>query len=352
MRDNVKIKKAEVSCDFENKLWQKEQEDCMMKINALMMDSTDNVVTCVTEVAKGETVVYMQGEKVCTITALDDIPYCHKIAVKDIGKGEAVIKYGESLGETSEKIEAGRWVADHNLFSVPRDYEGEMAGDHFEMSARQSEGAPEMGSFRFWGYRRAEGRPGIRNHVLILPTCACGSESCRIVASQVRGAVNIILTTKHTALTASPGFIKSLNLTFPGSIIMELAGIAIGVQTATLLAMNTAITTALGSAPRVSAMVQAIGQSRVHAAVLLITCVSAQVRIHNAAIRINGLEFPVSETTASAIIFPAPVSFSAFPRGIINASIKTVRISKEAKASFSVNTPARTRTTAPQQAVI
>lgn len=27
----------------------------------------------------------------------------------------------------------------------------------------------------FYGYRRTEGRPGIRNHVLILPTCACGS---------------------------------------------------------------------------------------------------------------------------------------------------------------------------------
>ena len=45
---------------------------------------------------------------------------------------------------------------------------------------------------KFWGYKRADGRAGIRNHVLILPTCACGSESARIVASQVRGAVNII----------------------------------------------------------------------------------------------------------------------------------------------------------------
>ena len=44
---------------------------------------------------------------------------------------------------------------------------------------------------QFLGYKRKEGRAGIRNHVLILPTCACGSESARIVASQVRGAVNI-----------------------------------------------------------------------------------------------------------------------------------------------------------------
>ena len=48
---------------------------------------------------------------------------------------------------------------------------------------------------QFWGYRRKEGRPGIRNHVLILPTCACGSESARIIASQVKGAVNIVFNT-------------------------------------------------------------------------------------------------------------------------------------------------------------
>lgn len=47
----------------------------------------------------------------------------------------------------------------------------------------------------FWGSRRAEGRAGIRNHVLILPSCVCGSESARIVASQVRGAVNIVFNT-------------------------------------------------------------------------------------------------------------------------------------------------------------
>ena len=55
----------------------------------------------------------------------------------------------------------------------------------------------------FYGYRRAEGRPGIRNHVLILPTCACGSESCRIVASQVRGAVNIVFNTGCSDVAAN-----------------------------------------------------------------------------------------------------------------------------------------------------
>ena len=55
----------------------------------------------------------------------------------------------------------------------------------------------------FYGYRRKEGRPGIRNHILILPTCACGSESCRIVASQVRGAVNIVFNTGCSDVAAN-----------------------------------------------------------------------------------------------------------------------------------------------------
>lgn len=45
------------------------------------------------------------------------------------------------------------------------------------------------------GFQREDGSVGIRNHVLILPTCACASESCRITAGRVKGAVNVIINT-------------------------------------------------------------------------------------------------------------------------------------------------------------
>lgn len=56
---------------------------------------------------------------------------------------------------------------------------------------------------QFWGYKRKEGRAGIRNHVLILPACACGSESSRIVAGQVRGAVNVVFNTGCSDVAAN-----------------------------------------------------------------------------------------------------------------------------------------------------
>ena len=166
-----------------------------MIINALMMNPADNVVTTVTEINKGEDVCYMNGTKCVTLKAEENIPYCHKVALTDLSQGSEVIKYGESLGRMVMPVAKGCWVNGQNLKSEQRDYDSELAGDDWHMCAEQSEGNPQQEPFKFWGYRRPEGRPGIRNHILILPTCVCGSETCRIVASQIRSAVNIVFNT-------------------------------------------------------------------------------------------------------------------------------------------------------------
>ncbi|MDQ0338296.1 altronate dehydratase [Caldalkalibacillus uzonensis] len=41
------------------------------------------------------------------------------------------------------------------------------------------------------GYVRPDGRAGIRNHVLILPSVLCSSETCEQIAAQVKGAVTL-----------------------------------------------------------------------------------------------------------------------------------------------------------------
>lgn len=43
----------------------------------------------------------------------------------------------------------------------------------------------------FMGYGRPDGRVGIRNKVLILPTCVCSAETCRIVSEQVEGTIYV-----------------------------------------------------------------------------------------------------------------------------------------------------------------
>lgn len=41
----------------------------------------------------------------------------------------------------------------------------------------------------FYGYKRPDNKVGIRNHILILPASVCASDTTRIIASQVQGAV-------------------------------------------------------------------------------------------------------------------------------------------------------------------
>lgn len=96
-----------------------------MKINALLIDDIDNVVTCVTEVPAGSEVFYRKGDEVLSLRAEEDIPYCHKIALKDFAKDDEVIKYGEMLGRTVEPVAKGHWLWDKNMYSVPRDYDSE-----------------------------------------------------------------------------------------------------------------------------------------------------------------------------------------------------------------------------------
>lgn len=100
-------------------------EDRNRKVNALLMDEKDNVVTCVEEIQVGKEVVYACGNEVCTVTAQEKIPYCHKIAIENLEQGQNVVKYGELIGKTCEKIEKGHWVSHNNISSVPRDYMSE-----------------------------------------------------------------------------------------------------------------------------------------------------------------------------------------------------------------------------------
>lgn len=45
---------------------------------------------------------------------------------------------------------------------------------------------------KFYGYKRLDGKIGVRNHILILPTVACANETCRIIAENLPEAVSLV----------------------------------------------------------------------------------------------------------------------------------------------------------------
>lgn len=97
-----------------------------MKINAILLDEKDNVVTCVREVKAGETVAYLSAQGEGTLCAAEDIPYCHKVALRAMKAGDTVVKYGEMIGRLNRDVVLGGLVNENNLYSVPRDYDSEL----------------------------------------------------------------------------------------------------------------------------------------------------------------------------------------------------------------------------------
>ena len=88
-------------------------ENCL----ALKVTDKDNVATIFANgVTDGMTVdVRDKKGNSETVTVIGDVPYGHKIAVRDIKKGELIIKYGEEIGAATKDILKGEYVHVHNL---------------------------------------------------------------------------------------------------------------------------------------------------------------------------------------------------------------------------------------------
>ena len=83
--------------------------------NAMIIDSKDNVAVAIEPIAAGDTVTYLRDGKPVSLKAAEDITIYHKIATRDIQKGEPVVKYGEHIGIASCDIKAGEHVHVHNV---------------------------------------------------------------------------------------------------------------------------------------------------------------------------------------------------------------------------------------------
>ena len=91
-----------------------------MSRNALQLAKTDNVATAMEDIAKGDDVAIADtdGLEEDHITARDDIPRGHKMALRTIHIGDEVGKYGYAIGIVTREIQRGVHVHTDNLSSA------------------------------------------------------------------------------------------------------------------------------------------------------------------------------------------------------------------------------------------
>ena len=123
----------------------------------------------------------------------DKIPAGHKFARVDIKKGEFVIKYGQVIGRAKEDIKAGDWVHTHNVKSH--------LDENFEYEYNPEYPKIEITEGYFYGYKRKNGRAGIRNEIYIIPTVGCVNNVCmrmeKLAQKYVSGSIDAIFTLPH-----------------------------------------------------------------------------------------------------------------------------------------------------------
>jgi altronate dehydratase small subunit len=82
---------------------------------AFQIQPQDNVATLLDDAVAGlvEVIGASRGE----VAATENIPRGHKVALRDIAAGGAVVKFGVRIGHATQPIRRGDWVHLHNLAS-------------------------------------------------------------------------------------------------------------------------------------------------------------------------------------------------------------------------------------------
>jgi altronate hydrolase len=103
----------------------------------------------------------------------------HKVALRDVRKGDAIYKYGQIIGFASTDIPAGSHVHVHNV-----------SADAFERDYAFCQERPPLSiqrETREWmGYDRGEGRYGTRNYIAVISTVNCSASTSKYISERFR----------------------------------------------------------------------------------------------------------------------------------------------------------------------
>jgi altronate hydrolase len=143
----------------------------VMSSPIIIIDPSDDVGVALRALEPGETVA--PG-----VTAIEVVPAGHKIAVRAVGPGANVKKYGFPIGRALKAITPGEHVHTHNLATNLSS--GETYAFHPQAAAIPAPATAQT----FDGYLRSDGRVGTRNEIWILCTVGCVARTAQRIAEE------------------------------------------------------------------------------------------------------------------------------------------------------------------------
>ena len=130
---------------------------------------TDNVAVALCTIPKGT--VY-EG-----VIAREEIPQGHKMALSQVAPGENVVKYGFPIGHATAEIKAGDWVHTHNVAT-------NLSGEKEYTYEPKVHFPPQKSPASFLGFRRPDGKVGVRNELWVIPTVGCVNDIAKALVQE------------------------------------------------------------------------------------------------------------------------------------------------------------------------
>jgi len=84
---------------------------------SILLNVKDDVATALTDLKEGDAVSAALDDVSVDVVLREDIQLGHKYALREIVRGEEILKYGLPIGKALEDIRAGEWVHVHNCRS-------------------------------------------------------------------------------------------------------------------------------------------------------------------------------------------------------------------------------------------
>ncbi|MDB4746450.1 altronate dehydratase family protein [Verrucomicrobia bacterium] len=147
--------------------------------NAIRLRQNDNVAVLKATVKTGAKVVW-DGD---SLDSRQIIPAGHKIALTSLSDGEALIKYGQTIGFAKGSIQPGDHVHTQNvkMGDFGRDYQ--FCADYQPVDI-----IPEDQRRTFQAFERNDGKVGTRNYIAVISSVNCSASVSKYVAEHFRTA--------------------------------------------------------------------------------------------------------------------------------------------------------------------
>ncbi|HWQ54401.1 MAG TPA: galactarate dehydratase [Bryobacteraceae bacterium] len=143
------------------------------------VDPADNVAIVVNPEGLAAGSVFRGG-----LALKEPVPAGHKLALRDLEKGQPVIRYGQTIGYAARAIGRGEWVREE-LVELP----DAPLLDALPLATNPPPPLPPLEGFTFQGYRNPDGSAGTRNLLGIATTVQCVAPTVEYAVRRIRAEI-------------------------------------------------------------------------------------------------------------------------------------------------------------------